>query len=449
MTAPRRPHLLYVAWGFPPSRTGGVHRALATVNAFAADGWDVTVLTAPREVFRDVTGADPRLEELVDPRVEVRRIPFSWPAQQTDLRAWPLLRVLFPRLWATVRKRRDLRAFPEVGYGPWRFELERAALAVHAARPVDLVVATTNPEVSVTAGVRLHEAAGVPYVVDYRDAWSLHTYSGRRRHAADSPVGRWEARSLGGAAEVWLVNEPLRRWHAEAYPGLAGRMHVVMNGYDRDLPDELVRRPGSGAPLTFGYLGTMTRVVPLAEFVAGWRRGREASPEVASAQAVLRGYLGYYATPDDVLAAIVDGAADAAVRYRGPVSKTEVAATYAGFDVLLFLLGGGEYVTSGKVFEYMSTGLPIVSVLTPGCAAAEVLAGYPRWHPATDLSPGTVAAALAAAADDARSPDAEARASAARAFAGRYRRDRQLQPRIAALRALVGAPATSLTEVPR
>jgi glycosyltransferase involved in cell wall biosynthesis len=435
----RPPHLLYVAWGFPPSRTGGVHRALATVNAFAADGWDVTVLTVPREVFRDVTGADPRLEELVDPAVDVRRIPFSWPAQQTDLRAWPLVRVLFPRLWATVRKRRDLRAFPEVGYGPWRAPLERAALEVHAQHPVDLVVATTNPEVSVTAGVRLHEEVGVPYVVDYRDAWSLHTYSGRRRHTPDSPVGRWEARSLAGAAQLWLVNEPLRRWHAEAYPSVADRMHVVMNGYDRDLPDDLVRVPGPDRPLRYGYLGTMTHVVPLAEFVAGWRRGRALSPQVAEASAQLHGYLGYYATPDAGLAAIVDGAADAAVGYRGPVSKTDVAATYATFDVLLFLLGGGAYVTSGKVFEYMSTGLPIVSVTTPGCAANEVLAGYPRWHPAADLSPDAIAAALAAAADDARADDAPARAAAAREHARRYRRDRQLAPRIAELRDLVGA----------
>ena len=150
------------------------------------------------------------------------------------------------RLWATVRKRLDLRAFPEVGYGPWRFELERAALAVHAEHPVDLVVATTNPEVSVTAGIRLHETSGVPYVVDYRDAWSLHTYSGRRRHAA-------------------------------AYPALADRMHVVMNGYDRDVPTDLVRTADADVPLRFGYLGTMTHVVPLAEFVAGWRRGRERS----------------------------------------------------------------------------------------------------------------------------------------------------------------------------
>ncbi len=435
------PHLLYVAWGFPPSRTGGVHRALATANAFAEDGWWVSVLTADREVFLDVTGADEALEALVDPRVDVVRVPFSWPAQQTDLRAWPALRVLAPRLWTKQRVRRDLRSFPEVGYGPWRARIEDAALALHARSPVDLVMATTNPQVSVTAGTRLHAEHGVPYVVDFRDAWTFHTYSGTRRLTADSPAGQWEARAVAGAAEVWFVNEPLRRWHAGTYPDAADRMHVVMNGYDHDLPAPVLPadRP-AGHRLTFGYLGTMTPVIPLRELVAGWSHGHSHDDALAEAQVVLRGYLGYYATPDPALAALVDGAAAASMRYDGPVSKTEVAGVYAGFDALVLVLGGGEYVTSGKVFEYMSTGLPVVSVLTPGNAAADVLAGYPRWHPAADLTPEAIGAAFSAAARDARTGDA-ARAAAAQEVARAFRRDRQLQPRIAALRALTTAGA--------
>ena len=69
----RRPHLLYVAWGYPPCRAGGVYRALATPNAFAAAGWDVTVLTVHRETFHRYTGADDALEELIDPRITVVR----------------------------------------------------------------------------------------------------------------------------------------------------------------------------------------------------------------------------------------------------------------------------------------------------------------------------------------------------------------------------------------
>jgi len=84
------------------------------------------------------------------------------------------------------------------------------------------------------------------------------------------------------------------------------------------------------------------------------------------------------------------------------VSKTRVSEVYAASDALLLVLGTGRYVTSGKVFEYLSTGLPIISVHDPGNAVSDVLTGYPLWFPAADLSPEGVAAALEAGARAAR-----------------------------------------------
>ena len=127
-----RPHVLYVAWGFPPCRSGGVYRAMATANAFARDGWDVTVLTIERDLWERRTGADPALEERVDPRIRVERIPFDWPVLEDDLSRWPALRVLAPRAWVKARTTLDRLPFPEKVYGPWRRHLERAAERVHA-----------------------------------------------------------------------------------------------------------------------------------------------------------------------------------------------------------------------------------------------------------------------------------------------------------------------------
>jgi NAD(P)-dependent dehydrogenase (short-subunit alcohol dehydrogenase family) len=67
---------------------------MATANAFARDGWDVTVLTIERDLWERRTGADPALEKRVDPRVRVERIPFDWPVLEDDLSRWPSLRAL-------------------------------------------------------------------------------------------------------------------------------------------------------------------------------------------------------------------------------------------------------------------------------------------------------------------------------------------------------------------
>lgn len=184
--------------------------------------------------------------------------------------------------------------------------------------------------------------------------------------------------------------------------------------------------------MTFGYLGTVTSKVPLLEFAHGWRLARAGDPWLADATADLWGYLGFYATPDPDLLALVDGHAADGMAYRGPVPKHEVADRYAEFDVALLILGSGRYVTSGKVFEYAASALPIVSVHDPGNAASDVLRGYPLWFPVSDLRPESIAEALSAAGRAARSASAQTRRDC-RDYAERFRRDLQLDPRVCEL----------------
>lgn len=436
------PHVLYVAWGFPPCRGGGVYRALATANAFAAQGFRVTVLTADRETFVRFTGTDTSLEAQVDPSIEIVRVPFEWPILETDLRRWSAARAFAPRLWHKRRKQLDTKDFPEVGYGPWKGPLEAAASRIHAADPVDLVVASANPNVDFTVAAHLHRTAGVPYVMDYRDAWMLDVFDGTQVHDDDSRVSRLEREYVDGATEVWFVNEPIRAWHAERYPHRADRMHVVANGYDPEFaPVARTAAKPATEPLRFGYIGTVSPKVPLREFADGWSLARSRTPDLAGATAEVWGYLGYYATPSPALLRIVDDHAADGVRYAGPLPKQQVREVYETFDVALLILGKGKYVTSGKVFEYTASALPIVSVHDPGNAASDVLRDYPLWFPVRDLSPEAVAEAVEAATDAARHATPEQRAACAE-FAARYARDIQLLPRVEALAAGLGATTT-------
>jgi glycosyltransferase involved in cell wall biosynthesis len=445
MTA--RPHLLYTAWSFPPSRAGGVYRALATVNAFAGAGWDVTVLTVPRTVFTQSTGADFELEKAVHPGVTIERVDPDVPAYQNDLRAWPRGRAVWPEFWRLADFRRDVVRFPEPNYGRWRPRLQQAADRIHAAKPVDLAIGTANPHVDFVPGWHLHRKHGVPYVMDYRDAWQLDVFSGTKLVTATPAVARWERRLVDAAAEVWFVNEPIRQWHAQRYADRVDKMHVVANGFDEygaslAVP---VREHGADDPLVFGYIGTITDKVPLPELIAGWRAARELSPVVARARLVLRGYLGHFATASSTVEQLLDDARRDGVSFEGPVSKSAVAATYQSFDALLLVLGTGRYVTSGKVYEYAATGLPVVSVHDLGNAATDVISQSPAWVPAKSLAAQDVAAALVEAAELAGTQTPQQRAEA-QAWGAQYERSRQLAPRIEALAARVQARRASSSE---
>jgi glycosyltransferase involved in cell wall biosynthesis len=436
-TEGRRPRLLYICFYFPPTRASGVHRGLSTANHFAAAGWDVTVITPQREFFRDyIHSYDASLDSWVDRRITVERVPYKGWHFEPDIRQFGVLRGNLPRLAMSLHQQYEKLIFPET-YSPWIVPTLRRAVRLHRREPFDMVLATGNPHASFAVAWGLHRLTGVDYAIDYRDSWTLNLYTDEPAYPAGHPAWRWERRVLGKAARIIFVNEPLREWHQRRYPDLADRMTVVLNGWEPDQLGELLTlRPHHDRPLQLGYLGTLTQAVPLTEFVDGWRLARKETP-LENAEVRLFGHLGYFrANAADVRARIpLDEGIN--ISYEGPVAKSDVGATYDHLDILLLMLAGSRYVTSGKVFEYMATGKPIVSVHPPDIAASDVLRGYPMWFPTKDLEPDNICAALIDAAKAAGNAT-QADVDACRAFASRYTRAAQIAPLEHAFREIIG-----------
>jgi len=437
----RRPHLLLIAFYFPPTRASGVYRGRAMANHFAAAGWDVTVLTVEREFFRDyIHSYDPSLEATVSPDVVVERVPFSGWQWEPDVRRIGLVRALFPRIAARVRRRAESLIFPDA-YSSWIRPVVRRGEQVHRQRPVDLVLTTGNPWSSFAAAWKLQRSIGVPYVLDYRDAWTMNQYTHARPPKDLARAQAWEGRVLDGCALAVFVNEAQREWHAEQYPAVAARTRVVENGWEPELLGDLpVRLPAPDRPLRLSYLGTMTGYMPLREFFDGWRLART-GPELTGSQVVLHGHLGFFSSARGAVRSALPLTEGIDVVYAGPVPKAEVRGAYSEADVLLLILPGSRFVTGGKVYEYMATGKPIVSVHDPDSSANGPLSRYPLWFPVRDLSPEAIRDALLAAARAARGLT-EADVAAARAQAARFTRDAQLEPLEEQARELVRAPSS-------
>ena len=437
-----RPHLLFVAFYFPPTRASGVYRSRAIANHFSALGWDVTVITCQRAFFQYYTlSYDPSLEATVAPEVRVERVPFGGWQWETDVRRLGAARVLFPKTTTRLRRALDSARFPDA-YASWIPGVVRRARAVHAERPVDLVLATGNPWSSFGAAQDIAAATGAPYVLDYRDAWTMNQYTETSTAHGGSRIMAAERRVLRGCALAVFVNEAQRAWHAERHPEVADRTVVVENGWEPEILGELpVRLPAPDQPLRLSYVGTMTTYMPLPEFFDGWRLARQ-HPALSGATVALHGHLGFFVSSGRMLRALLPLEEDIGVVYEGPLPKADIAAGYEAADVLLLILPGSRYVTSGKVYEYMATGKPIVSVHDPESSANEPLRDYPLWFPARDLTPEAIADALTAAGEAARTMTVQ-QVAQGRAHAARYTRTAQLAPLAERLDTLAGVtPAT-------
>jgi glycosyltransferase involved in cell wall biosynthesis len=427
--ATERPRLLYLAFYYPPSRASGVFRAYATAEHFLAAGWDVTVMAAPHRFFTDVVKSyDDALEARVDPRITVERPEMDYFSWETDVRRFGRFRGTFPeaaKRWYLWKQR---HVFPE-RYLAWSTNAVRRGLAINRRSRFDLTIATGNPFSSFAAAWALRKLARIPYIVDYRDSWTLDQFANADMFPADHPAWPWERRILRSAAHSVFVNDAMREWHAARYPFAADRMRVVLNGWDPEFfePSQAHTEPDPDGGLAYGFIGTITGVQPIEEAVEAFRRLR-ATPGHERDALKIFGHLGFFVNSRATLSqelGLGEADEDAPVQYLGPVAKSSIGEAYAASDVLVFMTGGSKYVTTGKVFEYMATGKPILSIHESPCAAEDLLRDYPLWFRPRSLDPADIAEAAAAAGRAAREPD-ERRVKAARVYGERFTREQAL-----------------------
>lgn len=438
---PRAPHLLHLAWGFPPAAKSCTYRLLAMANRFVAHGWRVTVVTLTEEAWRREHGLDRSLMDLVDPLIDVVRLPLFREDLETDLRAWPRDRARHPAAWLARHRREDEVRFPEPVFGRWHDELVAAVRGIHADDPADLVLASAAPYTFFAPALDLHERDRVPFVLDYRDAWAIDILRDRTAFEPDSRRGRIEAALVSAATEAWFVNGPIRDAYAARYPAAADRLHVVRNGSDlTGLAASTPHPPDPRAGLTFGYLGTITFGADLTRAICeGWAMARRDHPLLARSRLEFRGHVGAGAARGtNAHARIIGEHEDEGVSLHGPVPKAQTGQVYAAWDALLLCLVGGRYVTSGKVYDYIATGLPVMSVHAHDHAAAEVLEGYPLWVRNDGMDAPAIADAFRRTADLVLAAGPEQRA-AARAHAERFERLAQIEPAVARLTAAARA----------
>jgi glycosyltransferase involved in cell wall biosynthesis len=433
-----RPHAYYLAIGFPPAAKSCAYRMKETANQLYAAGWDVTVITICQEAWEREFGLDHSLSEDVHPGIRIVELPLMREELDTEIRGFSRRRAIDPGAWQTQAKVDHLSTFPELVFGGWRPALEEAILDLHRRDPADLLITTCAPYVNLAPTWRLWEEHKVPYVVDFRDGWSIDVVRGIVPFTPESVAGRWEDKVLAAAMEVWTVNEPIADHYRELYPAIADRVHVVRNGYDAASVPSANRTPDPSAGLRFGYLGTMTFGHDLlASVLDGWRKARVEDPLLANATFELRGHVGAGAgREDNAYMELLRGAADDGVTFGGPVPKAKVADVYGSWDVIVFIATGGKYVTSGKVYEAYASGMPVVSAHSIEHDASVVLAESSMWTGAVGHDPDRLADSFRRAAKMAIEATDEQR-SATRAAAAKYARPAQVEPAVRRITAAV------------
>ncbi len=363
----RRPRLLFLAYRFPPAGGIACVRSWNIAKYLARSGWDVTVVTPHSSIWRRVENSQEIEANVKQEGIRCILTGHQWRWLMPDLlNCWNQgLGWLAGGICRTILRR--LGVDTDIG---WIKSVEQAC-ATLTVNDVDLILATAVPFSAFVLAERLSKRFGCPYVLDYRDPWTENPHDAQLIRPT---VIQKEARLLMGCAAVTIVSCSWG-WALDRRFGLGQKLHVITNGYD---PEELT----DVEPYDYGHFA----IVYTGSFYPPKRIISPLMDALKCLKLTLEGsewYFHYYGEHEDHVReeARRFGVMERTVLH-GSVPRTEALSAVRGADVAVVITSVTEEATAadqgivtGKVFEALGLGTPILLVAPPGSDAAEIVEG--------------------------------------------------------------------------
>src|SRR5215207_9803254 len=350
--------LLLVTLYFPPAGGGGVQRPLKFATHLPALGIETHVLAPedPKWVHRD--------EDLVPPtQAWIHRVRYLGPKGRLPAEELHGLQ----GVERAVRK--SMLAFRRVLVPDenvsWNLTAIPAAIRIAKREGIDVVVTTSPPNSIHLVGAAVKRATGAKWVADLRDSLVAHPHrraesvAVRAKEKVDRGVARLVARS---ADAITCVSEAIAEEARSFSP--RGPVVTISNGCDFDDFAGLDYTPGDRFRIThtgsfFGKRDPRPFLTALAE----------------SGLDIRARFLGDFRSSDKEWAE-EQGLGDKLelIPYAPRQAALELQRDSEALLLLIPDAGGrGKGVLSGKVFEYLAAERPILALVPPDGAAAELI----------------------------------------------------------------------------
>ena len=371
--------VLIITYYWPPSGGSGVQRWLKMSKYLPEYGWQPVIYTTENAEYPII---DHSLEKDVAPNIEVIRRPITEPysaykkflginkdetvkmgfiqekeknkSWKSDLSLWVRGNFFIP----------DARC----GWVKPSVRFLKEYLNEH---PVDAIISTGPPHSMHLIALKLKEALGLPWIADFRDPWTeIDYYNDLHLTAwADRKHHRLEQEVLTKADKVVTVApDGARRL------GRLGNRNVrtIYNGFDRD--DDTQTPVNLSEQFTITYLGVLSKIQNPSNL---WQALAELTKEDSEFDKSLKiNMIGQI--DSTVVSSIDENGLTQHVAYSPYMPHDQVSAVHRSSTLLLLLLmpdsePRAKGLLTGKLFEYMASGRPILCIGPEDGDAARIL----------------------------------------------------------------------------
>lgn len=353
---------LMISYPFPPTGGPGVQRSLKFVKYLGNFGWEPVVLT--REVG-NMKLKDDSLEKDIPKDTRIYR---TNPWELTEL----------PSLFGLAGKFVSIKLLIPDKERLWEIFSKRTAARIVKHEGIDLIYSTSVPYSSHLLGLHLKKRfPDIPWVADFRDEWTNNPYLLDNPHyrLRMNMEKRMEKKVLE-KADCLITNTPVMLENFlcnNPALNLEDRFFVISNGYDRDDFGQLVKNDERNTRFTITYTGSFYgRRKPDTFFQALHELMEEGM--ISNDKIAVR-LIGLF--KEEYIKELCEkfNLRDI-VRVTPYIPHEECIKRMVESDALLLIEGGGpggEAFYTGKVFEYMVAGRPIIAIVPEKGAAARLI----------------------------------------------------------------------------
>jgi len=246
---------------------------------------------------------------------------------------------------------------------PWAAAAAARVLAAQG-RGRSVLFSSSVPFSAHFAARRAARRAGVPWVAEYRDPWSVAPPQFGTTPALRQVLNRrLDHDIVSSASAVVVTSEGTARRYDDVFgEAIRGGLHVVRNGFDGVGQDAA---PGPHAPLRLVYSGTLLSPSYAAPLLRALARLWDASPGSV--------FLDVFGPAEGWRAA--GGRDGSFLRLHGLVPADEMPGHLASASALVLLQpdeAHAQYI-AGKLYEYLGARRPVLAALPPECEARTLI----------------------------------------------------------------------------
>ncbi len=370
--------LLYITYYWPPSGGPGVQRSLKFTRYLPQFGYIPSVITVdPKWAYYPLL--DTSLEKEIPDYIKVyktkTREPFRFyniTASQNKLPKPGFAGEGKPGFSQVLaRTLRGNLFIPDPRKGWNKFLIAQALELIKQDIPA-AIVTSSPPHSTQLAGLKLKQRTKIPWMADLRDPWTDIYYYDEFRHLPwiKHKDAQLELSVLENADAILVVSPSIKNLFLSKSAKISeDKIHVIPNGFDDEDFNSISNQPKNES-FTITYTGTLSTAYNIDALIHAVKHLKNSNPNIK----IHIQFIGKISP--EILQSLKNNGLENMLSIIDYLPHREAITQMMAADVLLLAIpkiNENKGILTGKLFEYMATGNPILGIGPPDGDASKIL----------------------------------------------------------------------------